>query len=152
MRRSWGLVALLLFLIIPSLIFAQEEKKDLRPERGIAVYPEYSAVTVPRGETVKMDLTLENKGRADETIDVKISTIPKGWKAMLKGGSYLVAGMFVPNGKSRTLALSLEPDKTVGLGNYVFDIEGQTADGKFTTKQTLAVTVQEKTAVGDDIQ
>jgi len=151
MRRSWVLIALLLF-IIPSLIFAQEEKKDLRPERGIAVYPEYSAVTVTKGETVKMDLTLENKGRTDETIDVKISTVPKGWKATLRGGSFLVAGLFVANGKSRNLALSLEPDKSVGLGDYVFEIEGRTADGKFTTKQKLTVTIQEKTAVADDIQ
>ena len=82
---SISLIVLLLILVIPSLILAQEEKKDLRPERGIAVYPEYSGVVVSRGETVKMDLTLENKGRADETIDVKISTIPKGWKATLKG-------------------------------------------------------------------
>ncbi len=28
-----------------------------------------------------MDLILEDKGRTDEIIDVKISTIPKGWKA-----------------------------------------------------------------------
>ena len=111
------LIALVLFLVMPSLVFAQEEKKDLRPERGIAVYPEYSGVTVSKGETVKMDLTVENKGRTDETIDVKISTVPKGWKATLKGGSYLVSGIFVSNGKSRTLGLSLEPDKTIGAGN-----------------------------------
>jgi len=134
------------------LLFAQEEKKDLRPERGIAVYTEYSGVTVPKGETVKMDLTLENKGRTDETIDVKISTIPKGWRATLKGGSYLVTGMFVSNGKSRNLALSLEPDKTIGPGTYLFQFDAQTADGKFTSGHKLAVTVQERVAGTDDIQ
>ena len=73
-------------LIIPSFILCPggEGKEDLRPERGIAVYPEYSGVIVSKGETVRMDLTLENKGRTDETIDVKISTIPKGWKATLE--------------------------------------------------------------------
>jgi hypothetical protein len=83
------LVALIFCLITPSFLLAQEEKKDLRPERGIAVFPEYSGVVVPRGETVRMDLILEDKGRTDEIIDVKISTIPKGWKATLKGGSYV---------------------------------------------------------------
>jgi uncharacterized membrane protein len=151
---SVTLITLLLILVIPSLTLAQEEKekRDLRPERGIAVYPEYSGVTVPRGEAVKMDLTLENKGRTDETIDVKISTIPKGWKASLRGGSYLVTGMFVPNGKSKTLALSLEPDKSVGLETYVFQIDSQTSDGKFTSSHKLTVTVQEKTAGTEDIQ
>jgi uncharacterized membrane protein len=143
---------IVLLFLFSSFTFAQEEKKDLRPERGIAIYPEYSAVTIPKGESVKMDLTLENKGRKDETIDVKISTIPKGWKATLKGGSYLVSGMFVSNGKSRNLALSLEPDKTVGAGPYDFQFDAQTNDGKFTSAHKLAVTVQERTPGLEDIQ
>ena len=72
------LVVLIFYLILPSLLLAQEEKKDLRPERGIAIYPEFSGVIVSKGEAVRMDLILENKGRTDETIDVKISTVPKG--------------------------------------------------------------------------
>src|SRR4030043_1373255 len=127
------LVILIVFLILPSFILAQEEKKDLRPERGIAVYTEYSGITVPKGETVKMDLTLENKGRTDETIDVKISTLPKGWKTTLKGASYTVTGMYVPNGKSRNLALNLEPDNTIGVGTYDFQFDARTEDGKFTS-------------------
>jgi uncharacterized membrane protein len=154
-RKVLSIYLILWFLIfLPTLTFSQEEreKKDLRPERGIAVYPEYSGVIVSKGETVKMDLTLENKGRTDETIDVKISSIPKGWKATTKGGSYLVTGMFVPNGKSRTLALSLEPDKSVGIGTYDFQFDAQTSDGKFTSAQKLTVSVQERIAGRDDIQ
>ena len=68
-RVSIFLLVLLGCFIFSSLGLAQEDKdkKDLRPERGIAIYSEYSSVTVPRGESVKMDLTLENKGRTDET-------------------------------------------------------------------------------------
>ncbi len=146
------LVTLMLCFVLPSYTVAQEEKKDLRPERGIAVYPEYSGVTISRGEDVKMDLTVENKGRTDETIDVKISGIPKGWKATLKGGSFLVSGLFVPNGKSRILALSLESDKTIGVGTYDFQFDAKTADGKFTSTHKMTVAVQEKTATADDIQ
>ena len=151
-RMIFSISLVVLLFLFSSFTFAQEEKKDLRPERGIAIYPEYSAVTIPKGESVKMDLTLENKGRKDETIDVKISTIPKGWKATLKGGSYLVSGMFVSNGKSRNLALSLEPDKTVGTGTHDFQFDAQTNDGKFTSAHKLAVTVQERTPGLDDIQ
>jgi len=155
-RKSFfiPLIALILLLIIPSFAIGQEEKekKDLRPERGIAVYTEYSGVAVSRGETVRMDLTLENKGRSDETIDVKISTIPKGWKATLKGASYLVMGMYVPNGKSRNLTLSLEPEKSMGPGTYDFQLDAQTADGKFTSTHKLTVNVQERTPGMDDIQ
>ena len=148
------LAVLLGVFISSSLGLAQDDrdKKDLRPERGIAVYTEYSSVTVPKGETVKMDLTIENKGRTDETIEVKLTTIPKSWKAMLKGGNFLVAGMFVPNGKARNLALSLEPDKSVGPGTYVFRFDAKTEDDKFTSSHTLTVNVQERVAGADDIQ
>ncbi len=149
-----SLFALLAFFILSSLSLAQDDKdkKDLRPERGIAVYTEYSVVTVPKGESVKMDLILDNKGRTDETIDVKISTIPKGWKASLKGGSYLVGGLFVPNGKTKNLSLDLEPDKAMGLGTYVFQFDAKTEDGKFTASHKLTVNVQERIAGADDIQ
>lgn len=146
------LIFLIFYLILPSLILAQEEKKDLRPERSIAVFPEFSGVAVPRGETVRMDLILEDKGRTDEIIDVKISTIPKGWKATLKGGSYVVSGLYVPGGKTKNLALTLEPDKTVGPGSYLFQFDARTADGKFTSSNKLDVTVQERTAGLEDIQ
>jgi len=99
-----------------------------------------------------MDLTLENKGRTDETIDVKISNVPKGWKATLKGASYAVTGMYVTNGKSRTLSLALEPDKSIGPGTYDFQFDGQTSDGKFTSTHKLIVTVQERMPGTEDLQ
>ena len=151
-RMIFSISLIALLFVVSSITLAQEEKKDQRPERGITVYPEFSGITVTRGETVRMDLTLENKGRTDETIDVEISKIPKGWKASLRGGSFMVSGLFVPNGKTRTLALSLEPDKSIGPATYDFQIDGKTGDGKFTSTQKLAVTVQEKTAGPEDIQ
>ena len=38
------------------------------------------------------------------------------------------------------------------LGTYDFQIDGQTADGKFTSTAKLTVTVQERAATADDIQ
>ncbi|MBM4339365.1 MAG: hypothetical protein FJ110_07455 [Deltaproteobacteria bacterium] len=158
MRMKQGLFLLIAMMCITllssALVFAAEEKekKDTRPERGIAVYSEFSTVSVAKGETVRMDLTLENKGRADETIDVTISTVPKGWKATMKGGSFLVAGMYVTNGKSRNLSLNLEPEKSLGPGTYTFQFDAQTADAKFKSTHKLTVNVQERTPGSDDIQ
>jgi uncharacterized membrane protein len=148
------LAVLLGVFISSSLGLAQDDrdKKDLRPERGIAVYTEYSGVTVPRGESVKMDLILEDKGRTDEVIDVKVSTIPKGWRATLKGGSYLVGGLYVANGKTKNLSMELEPDKSMGVGAYVFQFDAKTEDGKFTASYKLTVNVQERIPGADDIQ
>ncbi len=139
-------------LVLSSSGLAQEEKKDNRPERGIALYTEYSGVTVPKGESVKMDLILEDKGKTDEVIDVKTSTIPKGWKVTLKGGSYLVGGLYVPNGKTKNLSMELEPEKTIGTGAYVFQFDAQTEDGKFKASYKLTVNVRERMPGADDIQ
>jgi hypothetical protein len=114
--------------IMPAAVSAQQgaDKKDNRPERGIAVYTEYSGVSVARGETVQMDLTLENKGRRDENIDVRIVSAAKGWKATLKGARYQVTGMVVTDGKAKNLALNLEPEKGIGPGKYDFQFEAKT--------------------------
>lgn len=146
-------ILIILLGVATGLIAAQEaDKKDTRPERGIAVYTDYSGVVVPRGETVQMDLILENKGRADEDIDVRIAAVAKDWKATLKGARYQVTGVYVPNGKTKNLALTLEPAKGVGPGKYTFQFEAKTADGKLNSSHTLTVNVQERTVGADNIQ
>ena len=136
-------------LAAPPLGAAQEERerKD-RPERGIGVSTEYSEVVVPVGETVRMDLTVENKGRRDETVALKFTALPKGWKTSLKGGSFTVEGVSVPDGKTRTLTFTAEPEKGVGPGTYTFGIEGATADGALRADQTIKITTRERSRLG----
>ena len=155
--RKLFTVTFIIFILLgvaPALVFGQPEtdKKDNRPERGIALYTDYSGVAVARGENVQMDLTLENKGRTDENIDIRITSVAKDWKATLKGARYRVTGMYVPNGKAKTLALNLVPAKGIGPGKYSFQFEAKTADGKLTSNHTLSVDVQERTVGADNIQ
>jgi uncharacterized membrane protein len=128
-------------------------KRDDRPERGIAIYSDYSGVVVPVGEGVRMDLTVENKGRRDESVGLKLVSVPKGWRASLKGGNFTVTGVSVPDGKTRTLAFSADPDKGVAPGTYTFDIQGTTTDEKLITTYTITVTTRERSRLGtEDIQ
>ena len=78
-------------------------------------------MVIPLGESVRMDLTVENKGKQDEIVDLKLAGVPKGWKASLKGGNFTVTGAAVPSGKTRSLAFSAEPEKGMGPGTYDFD-------------------------------
>jgi uncharacterized membrane protein len=153
LRKSLAAAFILVVLLVvaPMLALAAEaDKKDNRPERGIALYTDYTGISVARGETVQMDLILENKGRTDENVDVRIVSAAKDWKASIKGARYQVSGLYVPEGKPKSLALSLEPAKTVGAGKYTFQFEAKTADGKLTASHTLTVNVQERTAGGAD--
>jgi uncharacterized membrane protein len=154
-RKSLVVTSLFFILLAaPALLMAQpdKDKRDNRPERGIALYTDYSGIAVARGETVQMDMTLENKGRSDENVDVRIVSVAKGWKATLKGARFQVTGVYVPDGKTKALALTLEPDKGIGPGKYTFQFEAKTADGKFTSAYTLNVQVQERKVGADNIQ
>jgi uncharacterized membrane protein len=147
------LLALVLALPAPGRAADEQAKRDDRPERGIAIYSDYSGVVVPVGETVRMDLTVENKGKRDETVALDLASVPKGWKASLKGGSFTVTGVAVPDGKSRTLTFTAEPDKGTGPGTYPFTIEGVTPDGKLKSTYTVTVTARERSRLGaGDIQ
>jgi hypothetical protein len=63
-RFLTGLLAAALIVLGPAVVSAADEqaKRDDRPARGIAIYSEFSGVVVPVGESVRMDLTVENKG------------------------------------------------------------------------------------------
>jgi len=143
--------ALVCFLALPVTLPAQEKEKDTRPERGMAIYTEYSGIFVAPKETVRMDLTVENKGKRDENIGLKISAVPKGWKASLKAPNFTVDAVPVPGGKTRTLTFVAEPDKGVKPGTYAFQIDARTEDGKFTSIQKINVTVREKAEVAEEI-
>ena len=158
MRKSGFAVGVLLALLVLTGAVAagaaeEQAKRDDRPERGIGIYTDFSGVVIPLGENVRMDLTVENKGKQDEVVDLKLAGVPKGWKASLKGGSFTVTGVAVPAGKTRNLAFSAEPEKGVGPGTYTFTIQGVTPDGKLKADYTIAVTTRERGRMGtEDIQ
>jgi uncharacterized membrane protein len=146
-----GVLLAVLALALPAGLLAGEPAaKDNRPERGIAVYSEYSGVVVPVGESVRMELTVENKGKRDEIVQLNLTTAPKGWRASLKGGAFTVTGVAVPDGKTRTLSFSAEPDKGVGPGTYEFGIEGVTKDGELKAAYTISVTSRERSRMGTE--
>ncbi|MEI8190276.1 MAG: NEW3 domain-containing protein [candidate division NC10 bacterium] len=150
-----GVLVAMLALALPIGVTAADEqaKRDDRPERGIGIYTDFSGVVIPLGESVRMDLTVENKGKQDEVVDLKLAGVPKGWKASLKGGSFTVTGVAVPSGKTRSLAFSAEPEKGMGPATYEFMIEGLTPDGKLKANYSIAVTTRERSRMGaEDIQ
>ncbi len=138
-----------------SAVFAADEKdrdKEPRPERGFGIYTEYSGIYVPPGESVRMELTIDNKGKRDENILLSIPVVAKGWKASLKSSNYTVNAIPVPGGKPKTLTFSADPEKGIKQGSYAFQIDAKTEDGTFTSSQKIEVTVREKTSVSEDIQ
>ena len=155
-RPARALLALLLVLVAaPPGPAAPPEpaKREERPERGIAIYSDYSGVVVPVGEGVRMELTVENKGRRDELVALRLLAVPKGWRASLKGGTFTVTGVAVPDGKTRTLTFSADPEKGGAPGTYTFEIQGVTPDEKLRAEYAITVTTRERSRLGtEDLQ
>jgi ABC-type transport system involved in cytochrome c biogenesis ATPase subunit len=120
-----------------------------RPPRGMLVYTEYSDVTVPVGETVRMDLTVENTGCREENVSVRLTSVPKGWRAAIKGGEFEVGGVPVTPDKPRALTFTAEPDRGLERSAYTFQIEAATADRAISGAQTVVIRTREKKAAED---
>lgn len=146
-----GPLALLLALAAsPAQGATEEQDRRDRPERGIGLFAEYSGIVVEQDGNVRMDLTVENKGRRDEDVALQLAAVPKGWKASIRAGGFTVSGVPVPGGKSRILTFQAEPEKGLRPGTYVFRIDAATADGALTAAQQIAVTTRERSGPGEE--
>lgn len=132
-----------MFSLPPDVLSEEKEKRDL-PPRGIEVAPEYTGVVVPEGEDVSIDVTVTNKGRQDEFIELSLTQVPEGWDGRIRTYSFDVTGIYVPSDKSKSLTLKAEPAEGTGPGKYTFGLKGQTQDGKLVSTSQVAITVREK--------
>ena len=145
MKRIQGMFALitlglLAFGVAPAL---GAEKTDAagKPERLLIMAPEYPGVITLQGKEVSMDLNFINKGRTDETVEVKVAQKPEGWKTKIKTYRYTVTGVYVPAEDKKSLTFEALPDKDVPPGEYIFVIEAQTRDSRFKMDQKISVTL-----------
>ena len=91
----WVFLGIVFFFVGSSAQGTEDrEKKDL-PDRAISLSSEYTGVVVPQGESVSLDLTVADNGRHDENIHLTMSSVPKGWKALLKTYSFGITGVHV---------------------------------------------------------
>ena len=145
-RVKTGRNLLIVLLMISALVLSSglcfaTEKDENRPARSISMAAEYPGVVVPPEENVSMDIVFHNQGKSDETVDVWISEIPKGWKAKIKTYRYSVTGVYVPGGEDKSLTFEAEPGKDVSPGKYNFRVEAKTEDGQFKMEQNILVDV-----------
>jgi uncharacterized membrane protein len=145
-RSYSGCILIALFFLfnlifLPSITNGEEKKKDL-PSRKITVAPEYPSVVVFEGEDVSVDMVVRNGGRQGETIDLSITSVPKGWKAWFKTYSFKIGGVYVESDSTKNVSLRAEPEKGTGLGEYHFPIKARTRDGLLTSSSELIITVE----------
>ncbi len=151
-HQTVGFIALgILAVFAPLALAAEKADTAPKPERLILMAPEYPGVISAQGKEVSMDLTFINKGRTDETVDVRVTQTPEGWKTRIKTYRYVVTGVHVPADDKKSLTFEAVPDKELPPGDYTFTVEAQTRDGRFKISQKINVTlVREQEALDKD--
>jgi len=151
-HQTVGFIALgILAVFAPLALAAEKADTAPKPERLILMAPEYPGVISAQGKEVSMDLTFINKGRTDETVDVRVTQTPEGWKTRIKTYRYVVTGVHVPADDKKSLTFEAVPDKELPPGEYTFTVEAQTRDGHFKISQKINVTlVREQEALDKD--
>ncbi len=148
MKRRIGFggiaITLLVFFLSAAAPAFAAEKSDAgpKPERLLVLAPEYPGIISTPGKEISMDLNLINRGRTDELVDLKVTQTPPGWKAKVKTYRYTVTGVHVPADDKRSLTFEAIPDKETGPGEYAFQVEAATRDGRFRLSQKIVITLQ----------
>jgi len=130
-------------ILLPTIASGQEMKKNL-PLRKITVAPEYPRIQLAEGEDANLNVVVRNGGRQGETIDLFITSVPKGWKAWFKTYSFKIGGVYVESDSTKNVSLEAEPEKGVGPGQYRFPITAKTSDGRLASSSELIITVAGK--------
>ena len=149
-KRERGKISLISFLAVMGVLLftwpgaAEEKEQGEKQARLIVMAVEYPGVELPPDEDVTMDVIFNNKGRSDETIHVRITKKPQGWKTRIKTYRYGVSAVSVPSGENKTLTFEAVPDKDIAPGNYEFRVEAETLDGQFKMSQDILVKIKEK--------
>jgi uncharacterized membrane protein len=137
-----GFIALgILALFTAHARCAEKADTAAKPERFILMAPEFPGVISAQGKEVSMDLTFINKGRTDETVDVRVAQTPEGWKTRIKTYRYAVTGVHVPADDKKSLTFEAVPDKEAPPGDYTFVVEAQTRDSRFRMTQKINITL-----------
>jgi uncharacterized membrane protein len=138
--------------LTPALAAEKKDKNDTRPERGISVAFEYPGVVINTGDDSTVDLIVKNRGKHDETVDLKIASTPVGWTTRIKTYSFGISGIFVPEDDQKTVQFNAKPDKSTKPGIYTFKVSAQSADGVLTASPTLTITLNQKEKEKGDVE
>ncbi|MFN3534373.1 MAG: NEW3 domain-containing protein, partial [Desulfatiglandales bacterium] len=137
------LIVSLVFLFSPLSLSAQESKKDL-PERAILIAPEFYGIEINKDEPVSLDVSLINRGKKDEFVELSISELPENWKAYFKTFTFGVNGVFLKGDSSKSITLKAEPNKGVKPGLYAFKVKATTKDKAITSTADVSIKIKAK--------
>lgn len=134
-KRAFTLCMLLLVAL--SLAGApQASAQDLR------VVTPYPSVAVEPGDRVTLDLTV--LGDEPAPVQLEITEVPDGWEALLRGGGFVVGGVFTSPDEPPEVELEASVPSDVEEGAYTVEVTATAGDA--TDALALELVVEEAVA------
>lgn len=110
---------------------------------GISITTPYPAVAVEAGETATFDLQVTAGGR--ERVDLAVTQKPKGWDATLRGGGFVIDGVFTDPDQAPQAQLEVDVPAEAKGGTYRVVVAASSSAGSDSLELDLRVA---KTATG----
>lgn len=133
--RVAAISATLVLLVTVAAVPAAAQAAD-----DVDVVTDYPTVSVEPGERVTLDVDVFSTPAAP--VELEIAGVPEGWDSSLRGGGFVVGGVFAdPEDPPRVELETTVPDE-VEPGTYTMDITA-TADNGVSDTLTVELVVQE---------
>src|SRR5919109_4903271 len=110
---------------------------------GLSITTPYPAVAVEPGETATFVLQITSAGR--ERVDLNVTQKPKGWDATLRGGGFVIDGVFTDPDEAPQAQLEVDVPAEAKGGTYRVVVAASSPAGSDTLELDLRVA---KTATG----
>ncbi|HET6770517.1 MAG TPA: NEW3 domain-containing protein [Actinomycetota bacterium] len=104
---------------------------------GISITTPYPAVAVEPGESATFDLQVTAGGR--ERVDLAVTQKPKGWDATLRGGGFVIDGVFTDPDQAPQAQLEVDVPAEAKGGTYRVVVAASSSAGSDTLELDLRV-------------
>ncbi|MBI2954463.1 MAG: hypothetical protein HYY30_09125 [Chloroflexi bacterium] len=108
----------------------------------------YPSVTAGKGQDITFLIEINNKGKVDELLNVKVLTAPKDWEITLKDRNFGIRSLFLLAGKSQSMTLTAKPPENAQPGDYKVVLQATNANGAAGTNLDLNIGLQDKPVGG----
>lgn len=126
---AFAVAALILLPFSPTPTGAQQA--------AVQVKTPYPAVVVEAGKSVKFDLQIVTA--TPRRVDLSVVEIPEGWQATLRGGGFVIAGVFGDPESPPSVELDVRIPAEAQPGDHRVAVRGTAPGGSDTLNLTLRV-------------
>ncbi len=105
--------------------------------QGLDLTTDYPAVVVQPGASVTFRLDVTAPGR--QRVDLAVTQVPRGWRATLRGGGFVIDGVFTDPRDPPAVQLDVAVPPDAKPGRYAVVVTGRSAAGSDALDLTLRV-------------